>query len=370
MRIDWHDKRMLLGMAALLMVAGAVLFALPFIVQSMASDAKTSAQAAMPLAEVATVATTPPGPSSIPSVVVGEPIEREQPEVTSAIVTAPPIADKVATQSASPAVDPSMDAYKGLGSWVDIYDDSAWENPSAAVADMARHGVRTLYLETGNSKSSFTIKSPAKTSEFIRSAHAKKMYVVAWYLPEMTSLTKDYKRIKAAIEYRTDDGQKFDSFALDIESGAVKKVKARNKALTTLSTKIRSLVGTSYHLGAIIPSPVGLSKKGGYWGDFPYQMCAEKYDVFVPMSYYTYHGNGANAAYKDTIDNVRILRSKPGCKDEPIHLIGGIAGRESSAAETKAFVRAVKESDIFGASFYSWPGTDAADWKALSAIKP
>jgi hypothetical protein len=368
MRFDWHDSRLLLGMAGLLIVAGAVLFALPFVVQSMASDAKTSAQAALPLSDVATVSATP-APSRIPTVVVGEPIESQTETPAAVVVTETPVAEPV-TSPAPAAVDASLDAYKGLGMWVDIYDDSAWKDPSAAVADMAKHGVRTLYLETGNSRSSFTIKSPAKTSEFIRAAHAKKMYVVAWYLPEMTNLSKDYKRIKAAIEYRTDDGQKFDSFALDIESGAVKKVSARNKALTTLSAKIRALVGTSYHMGAIIPSPVGLSKKGGYWGYFPYQMCAEKYDVFVPMSYYTYHGSGATAAYKDTMDNVRILRSKPGCKDEPIHLIGGIAGRESTAAETRAFVKAVNESDIFGASLYSWPGTDSGDWKALSAIKP
>lgn len=369
MRFDWHDKRMLLGMAGLLVIAGAVLFILPFVVQSMATDAKTSAQAAMPLSDVATVSATTPEPSRTPTVVVGEPIEQE-PAPVAAVVTETVVAEKPVTSPAPAAVDASLDAYKGLGMWVDIYDDSAWKDPTAAVADMAKHGVRTLYLETGNSRSSFTIKSPAATREFIRAAHAKKMYVVAWYLPDMTNLSKDYKRIKAAIDFRTSDGQKFDSFALDIESGAIKKVSARNKALTTLSAKIRAYVGASYHMGAIIPSPVGLSKKGGYWGDFPYQMCAEKYDVFVPMSYYTYHGKGATAAYKDTLENVRILRSKPGCKDEPIHLIGGIAGRQSTAAETRAFVRAVNESDIFGASLYSWPGTDGGDWKALSAIKP
>ena len=74
----------------------------------------------------------------------------------------------------------------------------------------------------------------------------------------------------------------------------MKSVSARNAALEKLSSQIRSLVGADYPLGAIIPSPVGLSHKGSYWGNFPYQMLAEKYDVFVPMSYYTYHGDGSD----------------------------------------------------------------------------
>ena len=30
----------------------------------------------------------------------------------------------------------SIEAYRGLGSWVDIYDERAWKNPAAAVADI------------------------------------------------------------------------------------------------------------------------------------------------------------------------------------------------------------------------------------------
>jgi len=61
---------------------------------------------------------------------------------------------------------PSREAYRGLGSWVDIYDSKAWKDPSAAIADMASHGVRTLYLETSNSRSSFAMKDRARGTDY------------------------------------------------------------------------------------------------------------------------------------------------------------------------------------------------------------
>ena len=133
---------------------------------------------------------------------------------------------------------------KDLGSWVDIYDDSAWRDPAATVADMAKHGVRTLHIETGNSRSSGTsCSSRAELKQFIAEAHARDMRVVAWYLPDLKDLDKDFGRIDAAIKLTTSDGQKFDSFELDIESGAVTPESKRNRALLTLSTRIRDSVG-------------------------------------------------------------------------------------------------------------------------------
>src|SRR5438477_10108515 len=72
----------------------------------------------------------------------------------------------------------SLDAYRGLASWVDIYDTDALGDPSAAVAVMAAHGVRTLFLQAGNYKHSGLVY-PGKTAEFIRAAHARGMRVVA-----------------------------------------------------------------------------------------------------------------------------------------------------------------------------------------------
>jgi hypothetical protein len=181
-------------------------------------------------------------------------------------------------------------------------------------------------------------------------------------------MNKDYDRIAQAIRFRTADGQKFDSFALDIESGSIGDVTARNRALDTLSTRIRATAGKSYPLGAIIPSPVGLARSGSYWAPFPYTMLARIYDTFVPMSYWTYHGSGWMASYNDTLGNVRIIRAQKGCSKIPIHLIGGIS-ENATVPEVEAFVRVARETRCIGAGLYGWPGTSPGMWQKLNAIK-
>ena len=57
------------------------------------------------------------------------------------------------------------------------------------------------------------------------------------------------------------------------------------------------------------------------------------------MGYYTYHGDGYANAYRDTRDNIRIIREQTGMPTVPIHVIGGDAAK-SSEDETMAYVRA------------------------------
>ncbi len=263
---------------------------------------------------------------------------------------------------------PFLVAYEGLGSWVDIFDKRAWGDPAAAVADMAAHGVRTLYIETGNSDSATVIRDPAAMGEFIDEAHAHGMRVVAWYLPDFASESLDLGRIRAAVGFRSSQGESFDSFALDIESAAVKSERARNRAFARLSLDIRAMVGPGYPLGAIIPSPVGLTKKVGFWDTFPYATVARTYDVVLPMGYYTFQVAGAKAVYANAIGNVRVLRAQPGCGTIPVHLIGGLA-ESSNGAEVAAFVRGARAEGCIGASLYGWAGTSVAEWRALRGVR-
>lgn len=274
----------------------------------------------------------------------------------------------LALPAAADAGKAPLVAYRGLGSWVDIYEARAWNDPAAAVADMSRHGVRTLYIETANFRINTTLYRKPELNVFIEAAHARGMYVVAWYLPSFTDLGKDFRRSKAAIDYRTPSGQRFDSFALDIEDRSVKPASLRIARVTTLSKQIRAAVGTAYPLGGIIPSPVALEWSPPYWPDFPYKMVANVYDVIVPMGYYTFHGDGTSQAYSETLKNVSILRAKTGDSMVPIHMIGGI-GDKSTAGETTAFVRAVRETGCLGGSMYNWSTTDDADWRALQNIR-
>jgi hypothetical protein len=274
-----------------------------------------------------------------------------------------------AEHGAFPGSAPSLEAYTGLASWVDIFDHRAWAHPEAAVADMASHGVHTLFIETGNSSSARgAIFDPPAQARFIRAAHAHGMRIVAWYLPDMARVGYDFSRISRAIAFKTSDGQTFDSFALDIESAAVKPEARRDRALGDLSSRIRRLVGGSYPLGAIVPPPVGIAKRVGYWNGFPYGSVATVYDVILPMGYYTYHGHTAAAAAADARGNVRILRAERGCRTIPIHLIGGLA-HGSSPAEVRAFANAAVSGGCIGVSLYSWADTTASQWRALQVAR-
>jgi hypothetical protein len=232
---------------------------------------------------------------------------------------------------------------------------------------MADHGVRTLYVETASWKVSnrVDIVAPAQTQDLIAAAHANDMKVVAWYLPGLKSLRTDMRRVRAALAFRTPDGQAFDSFALDIEANEVNPVWRRNAALLRLSKMIRSEVGAEYELGAIVPDQLSTSRGNVLWPAFPYAATAKYYDVFLPMAYSTFNrARGASRVYRYTASNVRFVRRATG---KPVHVIGGLTN-EMTHAEQAAVARASRDSGAIGASLYKFPLYDAGSWAALSAF--
>ncbi|MGH2684970.1 MAG: hypothetical protein ACRDJP_05855 [Actinomycetota bacterium] len=264
--------------------------------------------------------------------------------------------------------DARLGAYRGLGAWVDLFEERAWRRPGRTVANMAAHGVRTLYLETSNYSQPRPIAYPNGVARFLKAAHRRDMEVVAWYLPGFARLRRDLQRSMAAINFRSGSGERFDSFALDIEASILDPPARRSKRMLSLSRKIRSRVGGDYTLGAIIPSPVGIQIAGKrYWPRFPYDGLEEIYDVFVPMGYFTYHVNGPEKVHDETARNVEIIREQTGNPTVPIHLIGGVAD-DASGAEVDAFVRAVREHGIVGASIYNWSLTRPHDWAPLEMV--
>lgn len=262
---------------------------------------------------------------------------------------------------------PSLEAYRGLASWVDLFEARAWRRPAKAVADMAGHGVRTLFLETSNYSQRRAIADPAGVARFIEAAHDRDMAVVAWYLPGFLDVNRDLRRSVAAIGFRTPSGEAFDSFALDIEASVVDPPSRRTKRLLALSRRIRERAGPDYPLGAVIPSPVGIELAGDYWPGFPFAKLGAIYDVFVPMGYFTYHVKGARKVHDETAENIRMIREATGEEAVPIHVIGGIAD-EASAAEMRAFVQAIREHGVLGASLYNWSLTREHDWAELADV--
>jgi hypothetical protein len=279
--------------------------------------------------------------------------------VLSAVLVAP------ATGAAVSSGRPS--AYAGLGTWLDIFATPAWADPKREVAAMARDGVRTLYLQTGNYSQRVDVVRRRAAGRFLDAAHAAGLRVVAWYLPSFASPAQDARRALAAIRFRSATGERFDSFALDIEAGFVSPVSLRNRRLLRLSARLRAAAGPRYALGAIIPSPVGLRRHPAYWPRFPFRPLARFYDVFLPMAYATNAGvRGSKATRAYNAADVVAIRNRTGKPRVPIHLIGGIAG-SMGARETAGFMRAVADCAPLGYSLYEFPITSRATWKALTA---
>lgn len=271
--------------------------------------------------------------------------------------------DASTTASAAPNLDP----YRGLGTWIDIYDGPHLYAPESTVAAVGARGVRTIYLETGNFTQRTDIVRPGLLSRFIDAAHARGIAVVAWYLPGFRTGPRDLRRSLAAIQFRSASGQGFDGFALDIEDGAVKPESRRTARLLSLSAALRAAVGPDYALGAIIPSPSGMAVRRNYWQAFPYAELAGVYDVFLPMVYSTYHGDGPAVVERDTTRSMAILRTATGRPDQPVHLIGGL-GDAMSAAESRAFARRVAALRPLGWSVYDFSVTSPAAWVALRPL--
>jgi len=253
--------------------------------------------------------------------------------------------------------------FAGLGTWVDIYS-TEWADPEAAVAKMARHGVKTLYLETGNYSHAAPVFRPDDAGRFIDAAHAAGIRVVAWYLPSFLSVKRDAAKALGAIRFESATGQRFNGFALDIEATKVRSLALRDRRLLALSARIRWSVHRHYPLGAITPSPVGMSPY--FWPNIPYRSLTRYYKAFLPMAYSTLRGaSGRAATLRYLVSTVSALRTASGDATFPIHLIGGLSG-SMHAKEVSGFMGAVAQTKPFGYSLYAFGQTTPHAWRALA----
>jgi hypothetical protein len=263
--------------------------------------------------------------------------------------------------------DPATGPFEGLGTWVDIYDEEAWADPSASVQDMAVHGVRTLYLQTSNADRPGSFVFPSGVAAFVDRAHDVGLEVVAWYLPNLTDPALDRARVRDALSFATPRGDRFDGFALDIESAAVRNATRRSARLIHLSSQIRADAGDGFPLGAVIPSPLRLHEDLAYWPAFPWRELAVTYDAILPMTYFTFRARGPSASFDYVAGSVDEIRARVGSDQVPINVIGGLA-RDASDRETAAFVLAVRDRGVLGAGWYTWPDTTPGQWAALRGV--
>lgn len=289
------------------------------------------------------------------------------------------------TSTTAPAPDPSpsaaprftLEPYRGLGAWVDVFDwsleyDRTPEDPPAVgmaqLEDLAAHGVRTLYFQPTrfDAVEPGLVEEP-RARELIARAQELGMAVVGWYLPTYEDVAADRARIDAALALP------LDGFALDIESVLLDDEAERNRRATALAAELRADLPGEV-LGAIVVPPVVTVHFDTYWPTFPWEALEPSVDVWLPMAYWTNRTveSGWRDAATYTADNVQLLRELTGRPDAVVHPVGGIACCEgitppTTVDDVEAFLDAAAEHGAVGASLYDVATTPEELWAPLAA---
>jgi hypothetical protein len=265
---------------------------------------------------------------------------------------------------ASPRAD--ADVFAGLGTWVDIYDSPAYSNPGPTAARIAARGVRTVYVETANDRSTVDVVNPKQLGQFVDELQKRGVRAVAWYLPGFVQPAVDVRRTRAMLSFRTPKGGQFDGVSLDIESLRLKSSGLRTKRLLALSRILRAEAGET-PIAAITYPARGFERHPTWWPGFPWQELTRLVDAWIPMTYTGGGFRGYDATYGYVARSLRLLRAAVG-PDIPIHAAGGVANR-MSAEELKAFVDAVTdEGTVSGWSLYDLQTTGPKAWVALKPL--
>jgi hypothetical protein len=274
------------------------------------------------------------------------------------------VAPRSGTSVPRPAVA-TVEPYRGLGTWVDVYDWSHYKNSTptvgpAQVDDMAAAGVQTLYLQTAKHDTPEEIAEPDLLLPIIDRAHAHGIEVIAWYLPTLEDPGNDLRRLIASARLDVD------GIAVDIESRKVADVAERNRRLIDLSSALaQSLPDRT--IGAIVLPPVLLEVVNpNYWPNFPWREIAPFYDTWQTMGYWTDRtwASGHRDAYSYTDENLRRLRNNLGQPEALVHPVGGI-GDETTDGDLEGFLRAATEHAAIGGSLYDWRTTKPEAWARL-----
>ncbi|MDP9403037.1 MAG: hypothetical protein M3P85_06815 [Actinomycetota bacterium] len=368
-KLSTHDRD--LGPAPAVAAAGALPLPLPSPEPPTTEAPTTVAPEPVSAPTTATVA-PPPAPSTTAATV-----RPRRPTTTAAspppapATTAPARAPLNVPLLGAPATADGVAPYRGLGTWVDVYD---WSNtftngrPTTTPADvdrMAEAGVQTLYIQASKHDAPSDVLEPELLQAYIDRARSRGLKVVAWYLPTLVDVGRDLQRLRAVAALPGLDG-----LGVDIEARNVGDVNERNRRLIELSSALRqSLPGRT--ISAIVLPPVVLEViNPNFWPNFPYREIAPSYDLWMTMGYWTNRkaDSGYREAYRYTRENVDRLRANLGQPQALVHPIGGI-GDATSADDVEAFKRAVADTGGIGGSLYDWRTTAAGLWPALRGFR-
>jgi hypothetical protein len=269
--------------------------------------------------------------------------------------------------TAPAAKEADVSVFGGLGTWTDIYDGRVYAAPEATAARIAARGVRTVWAETANYRSSADMVEPTRLGRFVEALHANGIRVVAWYLPGHVNHGLDLRRARAMLSFGTPNGEGFDGIALNIEGTKQRNVALRSQRAVDLTRRIRREAGDMPL--AIVPfNPRGLERRPTTWPRFPWAELAQNADAFAPMVYTGGAYKGFDSTYGYVTRAIRLLRTHTRNPDVAIHVAGGVADR-MGREEFEGFTAAVADDGrTIGVSLYDWETTPASAWRFLTPL--
>jgi hypothetical protein len=312
-------------------------------------------------------------PAALPAVASAPPCVAELPPNTP-LSCPPPKPDPVPP---APTGRSDLTAYRGLGTWVDVYDWTSTYTKGhpvitpATMDNMAKLGNVTLYIQVakGGSKNPALIETDT-LGKILTRAHANHMRAVAWYLPLFGDVADDYRHLKAAVDFRVGK-ERFDSVGVDVEwRNSVKDADERSRRLVSLSKQLRAYAPQLPLAGIVMPPVVTDEINRSFWPRFPWASLKSMYDVWQPMDYWTNRSSGSKwrNAYTYTKANVDYLRKDLGDPKAAVHPVAGI-GNECTDTDWKNYVKAVQDTTSLGGSSYDYATTKSSAYTYLRTIK-
>ena len=179
---------------------------------------------------------------------------------------------------------PTPASFAGLGTWVDIYDAPAYRSPDATAARIAARGVRTVYVETANDRSTVDVVKPKALGLFVDALKARGIRVVAWYLPGFVKPAVDVRRTRAMLSFRTPRARRSTASRSTSSRCRLKSVGLRTTRLLALSRILRAEAGETPVAAITYPSR-GLRAPPDLVARLPLAGADGLVDAWIPMTY-------------------------------------------------------------------------------------
>jgi hypothetical protein len=262
---------------------------------------------------------------------------------------------------------PLWTAVAGKGMWLTLGLFATGDADALARAAQL-DGITHVYVESAISPLGF--HGEKSVGRLIEAAHKRHVAVIAWVYPYLYDLASDVALTRRVAAFRTQNGQRFDGIAADLEQN----VQGWN--VRAYSQLVRAYLGPRYLLVGV-PYPPQSSP------DYPYTELARSYNVIAPMDYwhqtqsafgldYGHMRYGYDYAHRYASDSVAAIRKVSG--HVPVSPIGQtfddfgrleMGPSAPSPEEVRGFLAGSQSGGAIGASFFQWMTTTDPEWHAI-----